>query len=109
MLNRSLEFTMKHVYIYFNEFPECIFQYLSNNSCSQGMLSLRSQWHILLIRRSQRQKDVFISLFKSVLETLSVFKAALKRYTAIKLVVYQYLLLFQTLKCAFVCIVTGQL
>lgn len=73
------------------------------------MLFLGSQWHVLLIRRSQRQKDVFIPLFKSVLKILSAPKAALNRYTAIKLVFCQYLLLFQTLKSAFACIVTGQL
>lgn len=73
------------------------------------MLALGSQWHVLFIRRSQRQKDVFIPLFKSVLEILSALKAALKVHTAIKLVFYQYLLLFQTLKSASVCIVTGQL
>lgn len=52
---------------------------------------------------------MFSYLFKSVLEILSALKVALKIYTAIKLVFYQYLLLFQTLKSAFVCIVTRQL
>ncbi|RLW02139.1 hypothetical protein DV515_00007422 [Chloebia gouldiae] len=59
-------------------------------------------------QRSQNRKDVFIPLLKSVLEILSALKAALKRHCH-KLVFYQYLLLFQSLKSAFVCIVTGQL
>lgn len=43
------------------------------------------------------------------MEILSALKAALKRNTAIKLVFYQFLLLFQTVKSAFEGIVTGQL
>lgn len=65
-----------------------------------------------MARPTQKKPEaeiVIVPLNKSVLEILSALKAALKVYTDIKLVFYDYLLLFQTLKSAFVSIVMGQL